>query len=111
MPIIFLDRVDAAPLANDDFSFEYNSWVANTIDVLNEVIIDVQDQLNGAGQRGTGITRKTSAQITALIDMNATPVLEEGVMWFDTTIKKLKVLVTEAIPGIANGVTETVTSV
>lgn len=110
MPVIFLDRVDAAPLANDDFSFEFNSWVANTVDVLNEVIIDIQNQLNGANF-GTYTTPKTSVEITALINMNAIPVLPVGTIWFDTTLNKLKVLVTAAVPGVSNGITETVTSV
>lgn len=110
MPVIFLDRVDAAPLANDDFSFEFNSWAANTIDVLNEVIIDIQDQLNGLNL-GTYTTVKTSAEITALISMNAFPVLPVGTTWFDTTLGKLRVLVTAAVPGVSSGITQTVTSV
>ena len=57
------------------------------------------------------LPEKRSAQIVALIGMNAVPVLDVGSLWFDTTISKLKVLVTAAVPGIANGITETVTSV
>lgn len=79
MNVIFLDRVDAAPLSNDKFSFEFNSWTSNTIDVLNEVIIDVQDQLNGNGPFGTAITQKTQAQIIALA-----PNVNDGVVWYCT---------------------------
>lgn len=43
---LFLDQIDAAP-QDDDFSYTFKAWVANTIDTLNEVIIDVQNQLNG----------------------------------------------------------------
>lgn len=107
---VFLDRLDSAPLADDDFSFTFNSWISNVVDTLNENISDIEEQLNGL-EDATFITRKTSAQITALISMNAFPVLDVGSLWFDTTISKLKVLVTAAIPGIANGITETVTSV
>ena len=107
---IFLDRLDSAPLADDDFSFTFNSWVSNVVDTLNENLSDTEEQLNGLGD-ATFITRKTSAEITALIDMNAIPVLDVGSLWFDTTINKLKVLVTAAVFGISNGITETVTSV
>lgn len=110
MTTIFLDRIDSAPLQNEDFSFEFFSWTTTFIDIINEDIREIEDQLNGKGL-ATFITRKTTAEITALIAMNAIPVLEVGSLWFDTTINKLKVLVTSAIPGVSNGVTETVTSV
>lgn len=108
--IVFLEKIDAAPLADDDFSFSFNSWIAVMIDTLNEDLSNIQNQLNGLGT-ATFITTKTSAQITALIAMNALPVLPVGALWYDTTINKLKVLVTAAVPGISNGVTETVMSV
>lgn len=109
MPV-FLDRVDSAPLQDDDFSFSFNSWISVTIDALNETILDIQDQFNGIST-GLTVSPKTTADITALIGMNALPVLPPGTLWFDTTLSKLVVLVTAANPGIANGITETVTSV
>jgi hypothetical protein len=33
---ILLDRVNSAPLMNNDFPYEFNQWVFNTIDALNE---------------------------------------------------------------------------
>lgn len=108
--ITFLDRIDSAPLADDDFSFTFNSWISVTVDTLNENISDIQNQFNGLTQ-GLLVPQQTTAQITALIGMNAVPVFPVGAMWFDTTLGKLKVLVTEAVPGTSNGITETVTSV
>ena len=108
--LFFIEKIDAAPLADDDFSFSFNSWVSVMVDTLNEGLLNIQNQLNGQGI-ASFITLKTSAQITALINMNALPVLPIGSLWFDTTLNKLKVLVTAAVPGISNGVTETVTSV
>jgi hypothetical protein len=110
MAIVFLDRIDACPLDNDDFSYPFNAWCANTVDTLNEIIENIQNQLNGLGT-ATFITNLTTVQIDALIAMNALPVLPLGSLWFDTTVGKLRVLTTSAIPGIANGVTEVVTSV
>lgn len=107
---IFFDRVDSAPLADNDFSFSFNSWVSNTVDTLNEDISEIQNQFNGLGD-ATFITNKTTAQINALIAMNTLPVLNVGALWFDTTLSKLVVLVTAAVPGVSNGITETVTSV
>lgn len=107
---VTFNRVSAAPLMDDKFSFSYVSWVANTVDTLNEALNITQNQLNGIGV-ATFPVRKTSAEISALINMNAFPVLEVGALWFDTTIKKLKFLATAAVPGMSNGITETVTSV
>lgn len=107
---IFLDRIDPAPLQSDDFSFEFNSWLSILVDTLNETITEIQDHINGEGD-ATFITRKTTVEITVLIDMNVQPVLPVGSLWFDTTINKLRVLVTEAVPGVSNGITEVVTSV
>lgn len=106
---IFIERIDSVPLNDDDFSYTFNSWLSVMVDTVNEDIVQIQDQLNG-DLDATFITRKTSAQITALIDQNKLPVLKVGAIWFDITISKLKVLVTAAVPGISNGVTETVTS-
>ncbi len=33
---ILLNRVNSAPLMNNDFPYEFNQWVFNTIDALNE---------------------------------------------------------------------------
>jgi hypothetical protein len=110
MPIVFLDRIDAAPLENDQLSYPFKAWIANTVDTLNEVENNVQDQLNGAGL-ATFITPLTAAQINALINMNAQPVLQIGSLWFDTTAGKLRVLTTPAVYGVSNGVTQLVTSV
>lgn len=107
--IVFLDRINSAPLADDDFSFSYNSWVANTIDSLNEIIADIEAQLNGLGL-ATYTTQMTTAQITALISMTALPVLPVGSLWFDTTVGKLRVLTTAAVYGVSDGTTEVVTS-
>lgn len=107
--ISFLDRIDSAPLADDNFSFTFNSWVSVTVDTLNENISDIQNQFNGISD-GLLLPQKTTAQITALIAMNALPVFSAGTIWFDTTLGKIVVLVTAAVPGVSNGVTETVTS-
>lgn len=75
MSILFLDRIDAAPLDNDDFSYPFNAWVANTVDSWNEVISDVQNQFNGFGIP-YGPTELTQAEIIAL---NASGQLDDGV--------------------------------
>lgn len=80
MANIFLDRISAAPLANDDFSYPFESWVANTVDSLNEVVVDIQDQFNGIGIP-YGPTRLTQAQIVAL---DADGQLDDGVFIYCT---------------------------
>jgi hypothetical protein len=72
---IFLDRIDAAPLSNNEFSYEFNQWVSVLIDSLNETIRIVQDSINL-----TIINSYTAAQITSLA-----PSLVDGVIMYDST--------------------------
>lgn len=60
---------------------------------------------------GWTVPLQTSANITTLIGMNSQPVLPVGTIWFDTTLGKLRVLTTQAVFGVTDGVTQTVTSV
>lgn len=46
---LFLDRIDAVPLQNEDFSFEFNSWAAVLVDSLNENLSDIQTAINAFG--------------------------------------------------------------
>ena len=80
MAVLFLDRIDAAPLDNEDFSYPFNAWCANTVDSLNEVFADVQNQFNGVGIP-YGPTRLTQAQIIAL---NVAGELDDGVIMYCT---------------------------
>ena len=77
--LTFLDRIDPAPLDDDNFSFTFNSWVSNTVDVLNEDLSDIQNQFNGISD-GLIVPQKTTAQIAALA-VNA----PDGTIWYDTT--------------------------
>lgn len=42
---ILLDRVNTATVLNDNFTFEFTQWVANTVDTLNEIINDIEPTL------------------------------------------------------------------
>ena len=53
---IFLDKVNTAPIVNDNFSYEFKQWVANTIDTLNEVIGDIQTALTSTEVIGAAVT-------------------------------------------------------
>lgn len=72
---IFLDRIDAAPLSNNEFSYEFNQWVSVLIDSLNETIRIVQGSVNL-----TTINSYTAADIATLA-----PTLVDGVIMYDTT--------------------------
>lgn len=69
-----------------------------------------QTLLDGLGPTGFTVTQQTSSGIATIISMNAQTVQPVGTIWFNTDISKLQVLVTAAVPGISNGVIETVTS-
>jgi hypothetical protein len=58
---LFLERVDAAPLSNTDFSFEFMQWLSVLVDQMNEVLATVQDNLNFNTAQSY-----TTAEITAL---------------------------------------------
>lgn len=109
---LFLDRLDAAPLADDDFSFSYNSWVSNIVDTLNESLATIQNQLNGISL-GLVAPSLTTAEITALAtpsDLNNINLYRpNGTVWFNTTISKLQVQ-TAIVLGVGATV-ETITSV
>lgn len=42
---VLLDRVNASPIANSDFPWEFNQWIANLVDTLNEVIDAIQNNI------------------------------------------------------------------
>lgn len=92
---LFLDKIDSAPLADDNFSFSFNSWVSNTVDALNETILDIQNQFNGISQ-GLVPPQLTTAQITVL-SVNAT----NGTIWYDTTTNQLKAKINGVVVVIA----------
>jgi hypothetical protein len=104
----FLERIDAVPFFADDLSPELESWLSVLVDTLNENLADTQDAINGEAD-ASYISRKTSAEITALLDRNRLPVITNG-LWIDTTLGKLRFVVTPAVPGISDGATETVVS-
>lgn len=77
MANIFLERVDAAPISNSDFPFEFNQWIANTVDTLNEIISDIQNALTIFVA-----PNYTAAQISSLFSSGS---LSNGLILFDTT--------------------------
>ena len=59
--VMFLDRIDAAPIQNNDFPFDFNQWLAVLVDTLNEDIVDTQNAFNLLKAQSY-----TSAEITAM---------------------------------------------
>ncbi len=43
---LFLEKINSAPLSNEEFSFEFNSWVSNLVDTLNETLRIIEETLN-----------------------------------------------------------------
>lgn len=80
MPNFFLEKLDAAPLDDDEFSYPFNAWCANNVDATNEIIDDIQNQFNGIGVP-YGPTRLTQVQIIAL---NTAGKLSDGVLLYCT---------------------------
>jgi hypothetical protein len=74
---LFLDRIDAAPIANSDFDAQFLQWLWVLVDSLNENLNDIQNAFNLL----TAMSY-TAAQITA---MNVAGTLGNGVLLYDTT--------------------------
>ena len=71
----------------------------------------VQAMQTALSDNGWTVPKQSTANIATIIDKNTLPVMPVGTIWYDTTLNKLKVLTTAAVPGVSNGVTETITSV
>ena len=74
---VFIGRLDTVPVLGNDFTFEFNQWLANTIDVLNEALETIQDSFNVFDAPSY-----TAVEITAL---QTDGELDDGVVLFDTT--------------------------
>lgn len=46
IPPISLQRIDAPPLKDENFSADFSSWLSVTVDTLNEVIAAIETVLN-----------------------------------------------------------------
>lgn len=77
MATIFLDRIDAAPIANSNFDTQFLQWLWVLVDSLNENITDIQNAFNIL----TSISY-TAIQIAA---MEGDGQLGNGVLLYDTT--------------------------
>lgn len=73
----FLDKIDAAPLNSDDFSFDTNSWMSVLVDTLNEDFFEIEESINNFTA-----PLITTVELAALM-MLATPP-SDGRIWFCT---------------------------
>jgi hypothetical protein len=76
--LLFLDRLDAAPVNNDDFSFQFSSWFSVLVDNYNETINDIENQFNGISNWNV-ISFHTMAEIAVLA-----ATAPDGVMFYAT---------------------------
>lgn len=78
MATVFLDRIDAAPIVNnDDFDAQFLQWIWVLVDTLNENIFDIQNAFN--------LLRAMSYTAAEIVQFNADGLLEDGVLLYDTT--------------------------
>ena len=74
---VFLGRLDSVPLFGSDFTFEFNQWLANTVDTLNETVTTAQDSFN--------ILNAPSYTAAEIVTLQSDGELVNGVVLFDTT--------------------------
>lgn len=68
---ILLDRVNSVPVMNNDFPYELNQWLANTVDTLNEVISDIEPTLISQSILDSGVSAVSVVVNTLYIPTNA----------------------------------------
>jgi hypothetical protein len=74
---ITLDRIDSAPILNNDFDSQFSQWLWVLIDTLNENLTDIQNALNVLSA-----SNYTAAQISNLYTAG---ILPDGIVLYDTT--------------------------
>jgi len=75
---MFLDRIDAVPIAsNTQFDPQFLQWLWVLVDSLNENISDIQNSFN--------LLTAMSYTQTEITDMNTAGQLNNGVILYDTT--------------------------
>lgn len=73
---IFLDRIDTAPIANDEFSAQMMQWFAVLIDTLNEDYTSIELALN--------FLTAPNFTDTEITQLEADGALVDGVLLYDT---------------------------
>lgn len=74
---IFLDRVDAAPIVNQDFDPQFLQWIWVLVDSLNEDITQIENGFNLLTAQSY-----TATQITTMFGAGA---LTNGILLYDST--------------------------
>tara|TARA_R110000868_G_scaffold161317_1_gene391494 strand:+ start:1119 stop:1412 length:294 start_codon:yes stop_codon:yes gene_type:complete len=74
---VFLGRIDSVPLFGSDFTFEFNQWLANTVDTLNETVTTAQDSFN--------LLNAPSYTAAEIATLQSDGDLNDGVVLYDTT--------------------------
>jgi hypothetical protein len=74
---LFLDRVDAAPVANSNFDPQFLQWIWVLVDSLNENINDIQDAFN--------LLNAMSYTAVQIAQMESDGDLGNGILLYDTT--------------------------
>jgi len=75
---LFLERINAVPIINSDFPYEFDQWLSILVDTLNEIIRIIQDSFNFLTA-----TNYTTLQISA---MNTAGQINNGILLYDTTL-------------------------
>ncbi len=79
--MVNLVRIDAVPLQSQQFTPEFERWLANLVDSINETIQQLEDLFNN----GLTAPSKTTAEITALA-----ATMPNGTLWYDTDTNQIK---------------------
>jgi hypothetical protein len=72
--MVFLDRIDSAPVSHDEFSFVFSSWFSVLVDTLNESFSTIENNFNNIQ-----IQPLTTAQIVA-----ASVTAPDGSIWYSS---------------------------
>lgn len=74
---IFLDRIDATPIASSNLDSQFLQWLWILVDALNENISDIQNAFN--------LLTAISYTQTQIVSMNTAGQLVNGIILYDAT--------------------------
>lgn len=75
--MVDLVRIDAVPLSSQNFTPEFERWLANLVDSINETIQVIEDSLN--------LLNASSYTDTEIATLESDGQLTNGIVLYDTT--------------------------
>lgn len=74
---LFIDRIDSAPIINEEFDPQFLQWIWVLVDSLNQTFTDLENAFN--------VLTAMSYSAADIVSLNAAGTLVNGVILYDMT--------------------------